>query len=119
MLRCTALRSNFVALGDSEVVGVTLDDGAGAIVLGDLARVEFVARTDVGIDINGKEKNETRQAVTRDHKEYAAVMGAMMPFVSYLPAQPAYAAGYVAAHLRETIHEFSVALPRYSLITDM
>jgi hypothetical protein len=60
--------------------------------LADLDGIEFVARIDVGTDSNGEEKNEIRQAVTRDHKEYAAVMGGMMAPVGYSPAQPAYAA---------------------------
>ena len=60
--------------------------------LADLDGIEFVARIDVGSDSNGEEKNEIRQAVTRDHKEYAAVMGGMMAPVGYPPAQPAYAA---------------------------
>jgi hypothetical protein len=63
--------------------------------LGDLDGLEFVARIDVGTDSNGEEKNEIRQAVTRDHKEYAAVMGGMMGGgmapMGYSPAQPAYA----------------------------
>ncbi len=58
----------------------------------DIDGIEFVARIDVGTDSNGEEKNEIRQAVTRDHKEYAAVMGGMMAPLGYPPAQPAYAA---------------------------
>jgi hypothetical protein len=60
----------------------------------DLDGIEFVARIDVGTDSNGEEKNDIRQVVTRDHKEYAAVMGAMMAPMGYqqAPAQaPAYA----------------------------
>ena len=61
--------------------------------LGDLDGLEFVARIDVGTDSNGEEKNEIRQAVTRDHKEYAAVMGGMMAPVGQAPAfQPSHAA---------------------------
>jgi hypothetical protein len=60
--------------------------------LGDLDGLEFVARIDVGTDSNGQDKNDIRQAVTRDHKEYAAVVGSMMAPMSYSPAQPAYAA---------------------------
>lgn len=76
--------------------------------LGDLDGVEFVARIDVGTDANGDEKNDIRQAVTRDHKEYAAVMGGVAAPVGYgaapaanyapvpayaaTPQQPAYAA---------------------------
>jgi hypothetical protein len=59
--------------------------------LGDLDGLEFVARIDVGTDSNGEEKNDIRQAVTRDHKEYAAVMGGGMAPMGYSPAQPAYA----------------------------
>ena len=64
--------------------------------LGDLDGLEFVARIDVGTDSNGEEKNDIRQAVTRDHKEYAAVMSVMMGGgmapMGYSPVQPAYAA---------------------------
>lgn len=63
--------------------------------LGDLDGLEFVARIDVGTDSNGEEKNEIRQAVTRDHKEYAAVMGGVMAPMGYLQApafQPSHAA---------------------------
>ena len=51
--------------------------------LGDLDGLEFIARIDVGTDSNGEEKNEIRQAVTRDHKDYAALMGSMMAPVGY------------------------------------
>ena len=64
--------------------------------LGDLDGLEFVARIDIGTDSNGEDKNDIRQAVTRDHKEYAAVVGGMtgggMAPMGYAPAQPAYAA---------------------------
>jgi hypothetical protein len=63
--------------------------------LGDLDGLEFVARIDVGTDSNGEEKNDIRQAVTRDHKDYAAVMGNMMVPMGYHQApafQPAHAA---------------------------
>jgi hypothetical protein len=49
----------------------------------DLDGIEFVARIDIGKDSNGEDKNDIRQAVTRDHKEYAA---------AYAPPQPSYAA---------------------------
>jgi hypothetical protein len=71
--------------------------------LGDLDGIEFVARIDVGTDSNGQDKNDIRQAVTRDHKEYAAAMGtAVMPLafaVAPAPSYPAPAqqAGYAAA----------------------
>ncbi|CDP51759.1 hypothetical protein [Devosia sp. DBB001] len=42
----------------------------------DLDGLEFVAKIDIGTDTNGDEKNEVRAAVTPDHKEYAAIMGA-------------------------------------------
>ena len=58
----------------------------------DIDGIEFVARIDVGTDSNGQDKNDIRQALTRDHKEYAAIMGGMMAPVGYSPAQPVYAA---------------------------
>ena len=54
----------------------------------DLDGLEFVARIDVGTDANGEEKNEIRSAVTPDHKEYAALMGATAPTAGPGP-QPA------------------------------
>jgi len=45
----------------------------------DLDGIEFVARIDVGTDANGDDKNEIRSAVTPDHKDYVAIMGAMAP----------------------------------------
>jgi hypothetical protein len=60
----------------------------------DLDGIEFVARIDVGKDSNGEDKNDIRQVVTRDHKEYAAVMGAMMAPMGYQQApafQPSHA----------------------------
>jgi hypothetical protein len=68
----------------------------------DLDGIEFVARIDVGKDSNGEDKNDIRQVVTRDHKEYAAVMGAMMAPMgyqqapAYAPAAPQPQQGYVA-----------------------
>ena len=41
----------------------------------DLDGIEFVARIDIGTDSNGEDKNDIRQAVTRDHKDYALHMG--------------------------------------------
>ena len=58
----------------------------------DIDGIDFVARIDVGTDSNGQDKNDIRQAVTHDHKEYAAIMGGMMAPVGYSPAQPVYAA---------------------------
>lgn len=43
----------------------------------DLDGLEFIARIDVGTDTNGDEKNEIRSAVTKDHKDYAALMSGM------------------------------------------
>jgi len=63
----------------------------------DLEGIEFVARIDVGTDANGDDKNDIRQAVTRDHKEYAAATGVHAapmghaPAPAYAPAQPSYA----------------------------
>ena len=58
----------------------------------DIDGIEFVARIDVCTDSNGQDKNDIRQALTHDHKEYAAIMGGMMAPVGYSPAQPVYAA---------------------------
>ncbi|TPQ48759.1 hypothetical protein C2U72_22065 [Prosthecomicrobium hirschii] len=69
----------------------------------DLDGLEFVARIDIGTDTNGEEKNEIRGAVTPDHKEYGALMGATMamPFPSATPSgsapMPAPAPSPVAA----------------------
>ena len=76
--------------------------------LGDLDGLEFVARIDIGKDSNGEDKNDIRQPVTRDHKDYASVMGGVAapmaygaalaatyaPAPAYAPApqQPTYAA---------------------------
>lgn len=58
----------------------------------DLDGIEFVARIDVGTDANGDPKNEVRGAVTRDHKDYPALMGgAPAAAPGYAPA-PVYAA---------------------------
>lgn len=60
----------------------------------DLDGLEFVARIDVGTDTNGDEKNEIRNAVTIDHKEYAQIMGVSAPMASapsYVQPQPGYA----------------------------
>jgi len=70
----------------------------------DLDGLEFVARIDVGTDTNGDEKNEIRNAVTIDHKEYAQIMGFSAPMASepsyaqpqnqpsYVPSTPNYGA---------------------------
>jgi hypothetical protein len=60
--------------------------------LGDLDGIEFVARIDVGKDSNGEDKNEIRQPVTRDHKDYAAVIGGVAAPMAYAAPQPAYSA---------------------------
>jgi hypothetical protein len=60
--------------------------------LGDLDGIEFVARIDVGKDSNGEDKNEIRQPVTRDHKDYASVMGGVAVPMAYAAPQPAYSA---------------------------
>lgn len=57
----------------------------------DLDGIEFVARIDIGKDSNGEDKNDIRQAVTREHKEYAAAMGSHAAPTGYAPA-PSYAA---------------------------
>jgi hypothetical protein len=65
----------------------------------DLDGLEFVARIDIGKDSNGEDKNDIRQAVTRDHKDYAAAMGGITsPMVYGAAPAPAYAApqGYQA-----------------------
>ena len=54
---------------------------------GDLDGVEFIARIDIGTDTNGEDKNEIRNAVTPDHRDYAALMGTVAPQSSAAPAQ--------------------------------
>jgi hypothetical protein len=44
--------------------------------IGDLDGIEFLAKINIGKDANGEDKNDIRIAVTPDHKEYAALMGA-------------------------------------------
>ena len=58
----------------------------------DLDGIEFVARIDIGKDSNGEDKNEIRQPVTRDHKDYASVMGGVAVPMAYAAPQPAYSA---------------------------
>ncbi|WP_428546847.1 hypothetical protein [Profundibacter sp.] len=60
----------------------------------DLDGIEFVARIDVGTDANGDDKNEIRSAVTPDHKDYAAIMGAVAP------AQPPLSQGQQSHNLQ-------------------
>jgi hypothetical protein len=50
----------------------------------DLDGLEFLARIDVGKDVNGEDKNEIRLALGPDHKDYAAHMGPMV----YTPPAP-------------------------------
>lgn len=70
--------------------------------LGDLNGLEFVARIDVGKDNNGDDKNDIRQAVTRDHREYAAVMGSSVPTSAYgMPSAPSYETA------QQTIHQLA------------
>src|SRR5512134_2140930 len=60
----------------------------------DLDGIEFLARVDVGEDVNGDPKNEIRKAITPDHRDYARSMGggvASAPAASasaVSPAQP-------------------------------
>ncbi|HET6377641.1 MAG TPA: hypothetical protein VFG05_04960 [Methylocella sp.] len=62
----------------------------------DLDGIEFAARVDAGTDANGEAKNEIRLAVTPDHKDYAALMGAAAMVLGHDPrtAFPAGAPGY-------------------------
>lgn len=53
--------------------------------IADLDGIEFVARIDLGTDANGDDKNDIRQAVTRDHKDYAAAMGSLAAPLLYAP----------------------------------
>lgn len=41
----------------------------------DLDGIEFLARVDVGEDVNGDPKNEIRKAITPDHRDYAKYLG--------------------------------------------
>ena len=67
--------------------------------LGDLNGLEFVARIDVGKDNNGDDKNDIRQAVTRDHREYAANIGTTAPTFAYgVSPAPSYAAPQQNVH---------------------
>jgi len=50
----------------------------------DLDGIEFVARVDVEKDQNGEDRNVVKQAITPDHKDYAALMGQ----TSATPASP-------------------------------
>ena len=61
----------------------------------DIDGIEFLARIDLGKDVNGEDKNEIRSAVTSDHKEYAIHMGSAAPQVAPPPRSPASAAAGV------------------------
>ena len=58
----------------------------------DLDGIDFVARIDVGTDTNGDPKNEIRSAVTRDHKDYAALTGGAPTNGAGYQQPPIYAA---------------------------
>jgi hypothetical protein len=60
----------------------------------DLDGLEFLARVDVGDDVNGDPKNEIRKAITPDHRDYARYMGGG---VAAAPAASAPASASVAA----------------------
>jgi hypothetical protein len=83
----------------------------------DLDGLEFVARIDIGKDSNGEDKNDIRQAVTRDHRDYAAAMGGVGSPMAYSAAPaPAYAApsqqaGYASAPQQPA---YAPAQPAYS-----
>jgi hypothetical protein len=72
----------------------------------DLDGIEFVARIDLGKDSNGDDKNDIRQAVTRDNKEYAAAVGGNAAPIGYAPAQaaPAQQSGYVPPQPQQPIY---------------
>ncbi|WP_369602651.1 hypothetical protein AAIA72_06780 [Hahella sp. SMD15-11] len=57
----------------------------------DLDGIEFVARVDVEKDQNGEDRNVVKQAITPDHKDYAAVMG--QPSAPAAPQQTQAAPG--------------------------
>lgn len=61
----------------------------------DIDGIEFLARIDLGKDVNGEDKNEIRAAVTPDHKEYATHMGSAAPQAAPPPRAPAPATGGV------------------------
>ena len=70
--------------------------------LGDLDGLEFVARIDIGKDSNGEDKNDIRQPVTLDHKDYAAIMGGVSAPMAYAAAP---AAAYAAAPTYPSAHQ--------------
>jgi len=58
----------------------------------DLDGIEFVARVDVEKDQNGEDRNVVKQAITPDHKDYAALMG-QSPAAPIAPQQTQAAPG--------------------------
>jgi hypothetical protein len=54
----------------------------------ELDGLEFVARIDIGQDTNGEDKNEIRNAITPDHRDYAQIMGHVAPPAFAPHAQP-------------------------------
>ena len=88
----------------------------------DLDGLEFLGKIDIGTDTNGDQKNDIRQAVTRDHKEYAALMGGPSAPMGYGPtpaplsAQPSYAvpaqnAGYAPPQTQQPVHTLQQTAP--------
>ena len=65
----------------------------------DLDGLEFLARIDIGTDTNGDEKNDIRAAVTKDHKDYAALKegGQAAPALPQQSYQPRYEAPQAAS----------------------
>ena len=68
--------------------------------LADIDGIEFVAKIDIGKDKYDADKNEIQLAITPDHKDYAAIMGAVAavtapaaaavpPSSNYQPSPPA------------------------------
>ena len=62
----------------------------------DLDGLEFLARIEIGQDVNGGDKNEIRVAVTPDHKDYGAHMGSATARPA-APSAPAPSAAATAA----------------------
>ncbi len=65
----------------------------------DLDGIEFVGKISMGKDQYGAAKNEIQHAITPDHKEYAAIMGAVAGASAPMPAvaPPAYRPPVTAA----------------------
>lgn len=64
----------------------------------DLDGIEFLGRVDWEKDLNGQDKSVVKAAVTPDHKEYAALMGA-----APRPAIPASGGAYAQATGRDPL----------------